>query len=150
MDQVGRKQLPHGPSPWSRALSGETYFLTLCVQNRTEHPLIKNEVAGRLLQAVRFYNEKSKWWTSLAMVMPDHLHLLTTFPEELAPTVRAWKHWTARYIGIRWQRDFFDHRLRRDEKYNETAEYVLHNPVRAGLVDDWQKWPHVWMAAGPE
>jgi len=134
VDQIGRKQLPHEPPPWVCDPSGETFFLTLYVRNRSGNPLLQNRVAARLLEAVQFYNEQGKWWTSLAVVMPDHLHLLTSFPEELAPTVRAWKHWTGRNIGIMWQRDFFDHRLRREEKLNETAEYILNNPVRAGLV----------------
>ncbi len=80
--------------------------------------------------------------------MPDHVHLLTTFPTALAPIVRAWKRWTARTLGVIWQRDFFDHRLRGDEKLDETVFYILNNPVRAGLVDEWQKWPHVWIRDG--
>jgi hypothetical protein len=43
-------------------------------------------------------------------------------------------------------RVFFDHRLRREEKLSEKADYILHNPVRAGLVNDWHEWPHLWMA----
>jgi putative transposase len=77
--------------------------------------------------------------------MPDHLHLLTSFPEEVAPPVRAWKHWTGRNIGVEWQRDFFDHRLRHDEKVSEIADYILQNPVRAALVTEWKAWPHLWI-----
>jgi len=28
------------------------------------------------------------------------------------------------------------------------ADYILQNPVRAALVEDWQSWPHVWIAEG--
>ena len=26
---------------------------------------------------------------------------------------------------------------------------ILNNPVRAGLVEDWQNWPHQWIAQRP-
>lgn len=35
----------------------------------------------------------------------------------------------------RWQRDFFDHRLRSIESAAEKAQYIRMNPVRAGLVN---------------
>lgn len=82
----------------------------------------------------------------LAVVMPDHVHLLLSFPPEKAftETIRQWKRWTRSHLEIVWQRYFFDHRLRRDESYFEKANYILENPVRAGLVQDWEEWPHVW------
>jgi hypothetical protein len=27
----------------------------------------------------------------------------------------------------------------------EKADYILHNPVRAGLVSRWDEWPWKWM-----
>ena len=35
--------------------------------------------------------------------------------------------------------------VRDEEHYGRTLEYVLTNPVRAGLVEDWTDWP--WSAA---
>jgi putative transposase len=40
-----------------------------------------------------------------------------------------------------WQNDFFDHVLRSQELYEEKWHYVRENPVRAGLVKQWQDWP---------
>jgi putative transposase len=53
-----------------------------------------------------------------------------------------WKRYTASHAGIRWQRDFFDHRLRNDESFDEKAAYILQNPVRARLVARVQDWPY--------
>jgi hypothetical protein len=36
-----------------------------------------------------------------------------------------WKRWTARQMGIEWQRDFFEHRLRSDESLREKTDYIL-------------------------
>ena len=81
------------------------------------------------------------------MLMPDHVHLLVSFPREkpMRIVVSKWKEWTAKSLRIEWQRDFFEHRLRRDESYREKADYVLNNPVRAGLVADWENWPYVFI-----
>ncbi len=61
-------------------------------------------------------------------------------------TVADFKKYTARTTGIRWQKDFFDHRLRHDESEREKADYILRNPVRAGLIDDWRRWPFFFIA----
>ena len=41
-----------------------------------------------------------------------------------------------------WQEGFFDHVLRSAESYAQKWEYVLMNPVRAGLVNDPDDWPY--------
>ena len=58
--------------------------------------------------------------------------------------MRAWRHYLAKEQGIRWQRDFFDHRIRRDESHEEKAAYIRNNPVRGGLVKAPEDWPYVW------
>jgi hypothetical protein len=47
--------------------------------------------------------------------------------------IERWKRYTATRAGIRWQRDFFDHRLRADESFEAKSAYIRQNPVRAGL-----------------
>lgn len=144
MEEAGRKSLPHQP-PWGIDPSREIFFLTICARHRTAVPLLEN--APRLLEAIRFYHDQGKWWVHVAVIMPDHVHMLATFPPdgEFMSVVENWKHWTARHLGVEWQRDFFDHRLRREESVREKADYLLQNPVRAGLVKDWSQWPHTWI-----
>jgi REP element-mobilizing transposase RayT len=65
-----------------------------------------------------------------------------------AVSTRAnWKHWTAHEFRFQWQRDFFEHRLRDNESFLERLDYVLQNPVRAGLVADWEDWPFTWVSS---
>jgi REP element-mobilizing transposase RayT len=79
--------------------------------------------------------------------MPDHLHMLVVFApdKEMKKVVSQWKENTAKRIGIQWQRDFFDHRLRKEESVREKADYALNNPIRKGLVTRIEDWPYVWM-----
>jgi hypothetical protein len=52
------------------------------------------------------------------------------------------KRWLSTKYDIRFQRDFFDTRLRDDAHFAEKCEYVLGNPVRKGLCVTPEEWPH--------
>ncbi len=62
----------------------------------------------------------------------------------MVKVVTNWKSLLARKGGIHWQRDFFDHRLRNDESWEQKADYIRLNPVRAGLIADPQDWKFAW------
>jgi len=49
--------------------------------------------------------------------------------------------WGTGVVGQVWQRSFWDHFLRSDEPLEHACIYVLNNPVRAGMVEDWRKYP---------
>jgi len=85
-------------------------------------------------------------------VMPDHAHVLI----EASPTcdvtsfVARWKSWVSHRaieLGVEriWQPSFFDRALRRDEDLEKVAVYIVHNPVRAGLVVTVDAYPWAWM-----
>ena len=82
----------------------------------------------------------------LFLVMSDHVHGLFRFPadESMQKVVAAWKRVPSRRHGVRWQRDFFDHRIRNEEERMEKSDYIVMNPVRKGLVEDPSQWPFVW------
>ncbi|MFO0851097.1 MAG: hypothetical protein U0871_21455 [Gemmataceae bacterium] len=80
--------------------------------------------------------------------MPDHLHLFAVpgMEEfEFDGWVRYWKSlFRKRHPGksLRWQTDHWDTRLRRHDGYEEKWQYVVNNPVRHGLVQRPEDWPH--------
>lgn len=43
--------------------------------------------------------------------------------------------------GSFWQREYYDHYSRDGREMERIIAYVLNNPVKAGLVDAWEKWP---------
>jgi REP element-mobilizing transposase RayT len=77
------------------------------------------------------------------VLMPDHFHAIVAFPpyEEISRVIRDWKIYTSRETRVKWQRSFFDHRLRGDESLDQKATYILENPVRARLVGSADDWP---------
>lgn len=58
--------------------------------------------------------------------------------------IANWKENIAKRTGVRWQRDFFDHRLRSHESHEGKATDIRKNPVRKGLVSEAGEWKFVW------
>ena len=58
--------------------------------------------------------------------------------------ISTWKEHLAKQGGVKWQRDFFDHRLRSDESARAKASYIRENPVRKGLATSADTWLYVW------
>ena len=80
-------------------------------------------------------------------VMPDHVHvLLQPNGGDLIQYTQAVKgkttraFWKLNGAGKLWQRGFYDHALRREESIRGIAQYILANPVRAGLVNDFRDY----------
>lgn len=42
--------------------------------------------------------------------------------------------------GQFWQDESYDHVVRNEKEYERIIWYILNNPVKAGLVDSWEKW----------
>ena len=82
--------------------------------------------------------------------MPDHVHFFCRSVHStisLSGFIGKWKQWTSKRIiqlldvkAPFWQEGFFDHVLRSDESYGTKWQYVMNNPVRAGLVQNAEKW----------
>jgi putative transposase len=134
-----RRPLPHAIPSWVRA--DATWFVTACARSRGVDTLCVEPLATRLLESLHTHAERARWTLHLAVLMPDHLHLLLS-GQDPAVVIRHWKRYTARHFGVRWQRDFFEHRLRADESFHAKVDYILQNPVRAGLVASVWAWPH--------
>ncbi|MBF9223056.1 hypothetical protein I2H31_18280 [Hymenobacter sp. BT662] len=47
--------------------------------------------------------------------------------------------------GAFWQAESYDHVVRNGELERVLA-YVVENPVKAGFVEDWEQWPHTYLA----
>ena len=150
MEVPRRKSLPHEVPSWVDPQK-EIYFITINCQERIKNQLARADISKRLFETVRHRQEKFFWWPHLFLLMPDHLHALLSFPpsgKSLQLVVSQWKEWTAKEIGIAWQRDFFEHRLRGEEGWREKADYILQNPVRKKLVARGEDWPFVYFGDG--
>jgi len=56
-----------------------------------------------------------------------------------------WKRYQTKNIGIIWQENFFDHRLRNAAEANLKYDYIRRNPVVKNLCTNADDWP--WYVA---
>jgi REP element-mobilizing transposase RayT len=91
--------------------------------------------------ALRFF-DGTRYLLHAWCVMPNHVHALFRVERgaDLDSVLHSWKSFTAHRIGLGviWQREYFDRVIRGPEDFRETRNYILRNPVKAGLWD-W-KW----------
>jgi len=131
----------------------QIYLLTWATHRR--RPLFLEFRTGRLVVSEMRHAHQAGWVDSLAfVVMPDHCHWLIALQSpDLAQLMRLVKGRSARAVnrhlgrsGPCWQSAFHDHALRDEESLRGMADYILLNPVRAGLVDDLGDYP-LWDTA---
>jgi putative transposase len=136
MLRVLRKQLDHKTHYVGRF--GAIYFITICCEQRGTTQLCCETTSKTLFETARIYHEHGRWNLKLMLLMPDHLNALIGVDgqDSLSQFIRDYKRVTARMAGVRWQRNFFDHRLRHDESLAEKFAYICQNLVRAGLVQN--------------
>lgn len=112
-------------------------------------PFLNETLAEVVCSNVSFYSDKMSFRLFGHCLMPDHLHVLLSpncGGRTLGDWLQAFKSFTTnRFIGLGgtpplWQRSAHDHICREGETAESVLRYILENPVRAGLVDDWKKW----------
>ncbi len=76
------------------------------------------------------------------VIMPNHVHLLVTFPDRQAilEQCESWKRFTSTRLnrllnktGRFWQQDAFDHLVRGPAQYHRLVQYLADNPIKAHL-----------------
>jgi putative transposase len=135
--------------PKQHYIGRRAYFLTLCTRDRIPYfrsPRIARWLLENLLQIAAQQSFSLRGYC----LMPDHLHILLqgdSPSSDLRGFVKTFKHKTTFHFRIKtgktlWQISFFDHILRTAEDLSKTAEYILSNPVRAGLVQRPEDYPY--------
>jgi putative transposase len=122
----------------------DAYFVTAATWQRRPAFLSK-EIVEHCLLILRECAKQHSMRVLAYCFMPDHLHLLLV-SEGTAPLVdfmRAFKHRSGYHCkkllgwdGSFWQKSYYDHVVRSEERLETVAAYVWANPVRAGLVED--------------
>jgi putative transposase len=107
------------------------------------------------LEQFRDVAERFDWRTLAFCLMPNHYHLVLTAPRErLSWGMHRLNCLYAMRFNRRYARDGhlfqnrFDARLVEGDRHaRNVCEYVVRNPVRAGLCADWRDWPWSGLAA---
>lgn len=97
--------------------------------------------------------------------MPNHIHLLIKVIDKekeshkgqsanypVTDALRLLKGSTARLCNLElkrtgsfWQHESYDHYVRNEEELAQIIKYILYNPVKAGLVKEWNEWEFTYV-----
>ena len=146
-----RRNLPHWEEP------GATYFARFGLTGPSVD--LTQPAVGEIIVEALHHFDGIKYWLYDYTVMPHHVHVILKpivsdgRTERLGSIMGSLKKWTARRInellgwkGPRWQSETYNHIIRDRAEYEACAEYILHNPRMAGLIDQPTEWP--WWGKG--
>jgi REP element-mobilizing transposase RayT len=147
--QFYRRNLPH------MQRDSSPHFITFNTKLRRTLP----EWARDIVLQCCVHDHAKNYRLRVAVIMPDHVHVvLTPFIDQvkremisLVTIMQAIKSASAHFINKRsgrnetiWQEESFDRVVRSSENLDAKIAYVLDNPVRKGLADDWHDYRWIW------
>ncbi len=157
---LGRPLLRHRLPLSAYAEPGRAWHVTLGTFDRATTPFADATVALEIMDSIAGRSSYYGAVLHLCCLMPDHSHLIVEVAGKgLVDVVRDLKSvstrswWRCGGSGKLWQRSFYDRGMRNIDEFERTVTYVLNNPVRAGLVENWEAYPFICgtvIGAGPE
>ncbi len=134
--------------PTLYAQAGRVTFITIRAYQH-QSPFVTTSVCQMIIDTLAEEQARLKCWVYVYCLMPDHLHFLVS-PKEDSHSVLTFSDqfkgkttnasWKLGWQGKLWQPRYHDHLVRSDEDLLVISDYILENPVRAGLVDDASQW----------
>jgi REP element-mobilizing transposase RayT len=91
-----------------------------------------------------------RWQLMAATIMPDHLHILVRLTGNL-PVSRCIARLKTRSQRcskgvLRWQANFYEHRMRPSDAVEDVVRYIFLNPHRAGIQFP-DRYPWFWLGS---
>jgi putative transposase len=118
-----------------------------CLDTTRSGPAYLNQTAfaAILVQAFSFYQQRQAADVLAYCIMPNHVHLVLGLPEQAPPltrTLQGLKSFPSRQSNLLrgttgqavWHPESYDHRVRNQQELGRIINYVVNNPVKAGLV----------------
>lgn len=123
--------------------------------------LQNSQVANLVVESLH-YRDGRVYTLGTFCIMPNHVHVVFTPLRKsdgtyhaIAAIMHSLKRYTARQAnlvlgrtGTFWQHESYDHVIRSAAEGQRILTYVLNNPVKAGLVQEWGEWP--WSYCSPD
>jgi putative transposase len=138
-------------------LPGGTFFFTVTLDDRRSSALVDH--VEKLRGAFRTTRAERPFTVDAIVVLPDHLHVIMTLPDDDADFSGRWKRIKSLFthrlaasgasvarndrgeFGL-WQKRFWEHTIRDEADFERCADYIQYNPVKHGHVQSAADWPY--------
>lgn len=125
--------------------------------------LSQPKIANIVKEAIH-YRDQKEYDLFAYCIMSNHVHLVfkhlgksdndssKNYEYPISKIMKSLKWYTARESNkvlnrtghSFWFQESYDHVIRDEEERERIIRYTLQNPVKAGLVTNWQDWPNSW------
>jgi len=125
--------------PWQSTIA----FVTVTTKDR--EPWLANPSVHAALRTT--WQSARAWLVGRYVVMPDHVHFFAAPGDsetEIEAWILYWKRGLTRVLQAdagKWQSRAWHMRMRSGAHCQQQWDYMLDNPVRAGLVSKPEDWP---------
>ena len=141
-------------------MQGHSYFITIVTHER--NPILVDNIE-LLRESFRVSKIQYTYSIDGIVIMPDHLHMIITPKYEgdyphIIRTIKQYfsKHCPKHYYqhlsqsysrekkgySLVWQKRYFEHTIRNEKDLYEKMQYMYHNPIKHGYVDEPEMWKH--------
>lgn len=136
---------------YRQSTPGHYYHLVISTHNKQA---VFQNYRYATFAAKSLYHYQKKYAETLAFtVMPDHIHWLIELKNsDLSAVVKYFKSAVTKCIHTAnndgektiWQPGYYDQWIREEKHLENTARYIVANPIRAKLVDKIGNYPYWW------
>jgi type I restriction enzyme R subunit len=140
-----------GQSRWLKVQRLVFQEMEAWLDRAEENTLLRQPEVARLVMEAVVFRQDQVWNMLEFVLMPTHAHFFfEVLSGGLKDALEQFKRWTghqaARLVelpeGRFWQDEWFDHWSRSDDEDEKIAAYIRFNPEKAGLVEDYRRWPY--------
>ena len=135
------------------------WFDLLIAKSKEVPDLLVNPALASYISEALHFHDNERYELIAYCIMPNHVHAVICPKQnkagDIVPVSRitySWKRYSAANInkyldkkGSVWQAESYDHIIRNEHEFYKVIEYVISNPVEAGLVEHWHEWKHTWV-----
>jgi putative transposase len=123
---------------------------------------LKNTQIAEIVREAMHYRDGKVYDLLAYCIMSNHVHLVFDTAFQLKKSSKSYqnidkimqgiKSFTAHEInkllgrqGAFWQEESFDRVIRNDKELQNILNYTIQNPVKAGIVENWQDYPYSYL-----
>lgn len=129
-------------------VDGGCWFFTANLLDRRVDLLVR--YVDQLHRAIVKVQQQRPFVIDAWVILPDHLHMIWTLPPDDSDFPSRWRDLKVTFSRSVpksqgqsiWQRGYWEHLIRDDRDYDAHVDYCWVNPVKHGLVQRVEDWPH--------